>query len=82
MVEEKSSRKLEIYQQLFEASEDPMWLIVDGKFEVSNRAAVKTLGYNSRSELESTHPSELSPEFQPDGQSSFDKANEIGRAHV
>ncbi len=39
MVEEKGSGKLEIYQQLFEASEDPMWLIVDGKFEVSNKAA-------------------------------------------
>lgn len=54
-----------------------MWLIVDHKFEICNDAAVRALGYSSQSELQSTHPSQLSPEYQPDGQSSFEKAEEL-----
>jgi PAS domain S-box-containing protein len=67
----------EKYRLLFEASDDPMWLIVDQKFENCNDAAVRVLGYSSEKELQSTHPSQLSPEFQPDGQSSFSKAEKL-----
>ncbi len=35
------------------------------------------LRYATRDELLQTHPSELSPEFQPDGRVSFEKANEM-----
>ena len=54
-----------------------MWLIVDKNFEICNDAAVRVLGYSTQSELQSTHPSQLSPEYQDDGQSSFDKAEEM-----
>lgn len=64
----------EKYRLLFEASDDPMWLIVDQKFENCNGAAVRVLGYSSEKELQSTHPSQLSPEFQLDGEPSFSKA--------
>lgn len=65
------------YRLLFEGSTDAM-LIIDGeKFVDCNQATLDMLGMDSRKELFSTHPSQLSPEFQPDGRSSFDKANEM-----
>ncbi len=63
------------YRTLFDKSDDPMWLIIDDQFELCNESSVKVLGYANQAELQHTHPSELSPEFQADGQSSFEKAN-------
>ncbi len=65
------------YRQLFERSADAN-LILDGdKFVDCNEATVRMLRYESKEALLQTHPSELSPEFQADGRSSFEKANEI-----
>ena len=65
------------YRQLFERSADAN-LIIDGDtFVDCNEATVKMLRYATRAELLQTHPSELSPEFQPDGRISFEKANEM-----
>lgn len=65
------------FRDLFDRSPDPCWLIEGNVFKDCNLAAVEILGYGSREELLSTHPSKLSPEFQPDGLSSFDKAEEM-----
>jgi diguanylate cyclase (GGDEF)-like protein/PAS domain S-box-containing protein len=65
----------EKYRRLFEMSEDPMWLIVGNQFVMANRAASRVLGYDSATMLAELHPSLLSPERQPDGQSSRDKAD-------
>ncbi len=65
------------YEILFLASADAMLIIEDEKFVDCNQAALDMLGYEKREDLFSTHPSELSPEFQADGRSSFDKANEM-----
>lgn len=67
----------EKYRRLFELSEDPMWLIVNHRFTMANQAASRFLGYAGPDELVNTHPSELSPELQPDGKSSFVKAQEM-----
>lgn len=67
----------EKYRLLFEKSEDPMWVIYDNMFMLANHAAAHSLGYADEHELRSLHPSRISPEFQPDGMSSFDKANEM-----
>lgn len=65
------------FRDLFDRSPDPCWLI-DGKmFMDCNHAAVEILGYESREVLLATHPSKLSPELQPDGQPSFDKAERM-----
>ena len=64
-------------QQLFEASMDAMMWLENGLFIDCNQAAAKMLGYDSQSDLLAVHPSELSPALQPDGQSSFEKANAI-----
>jgi len=65
------------YWSLFEHSADAMLLIDGDKFVDFNQATLAMLGYASREELFSTHPSQLSPETQPDGRPSFDKANEM-----
>jgi PAS domain-containing protein len=70
----KSEKK---YKDLFEKSEDAILIIHNGKFVDCNQATVNMLRYNNKSELLNTHPSELSPEKQPDGKLSFAKANDL-----
>ncbi len=70
----KSEKK---YRDLFEKSDDAILIIKNGKFVDCNQATVKMLRYNNKKELLNTHPSELSPEKQPDGKSSFEKADEM-----
>ena len=76
-VEKALSESEEKYRLLFERSEDPMWIISKNKFEIANVAAAEILGYNNISELTNTHPSNISPEYQPNGNSSFEMANEM-----
>ncbi len=65
------------YRELFERSADAI-LIIDGDtFVDCNQATVDMLRYRTKRELLQTHPSELSPEKQPDGRDSFEKANEM-----
>ncbi|MDH3354185.1 MAG: PAS domain S-box protein, partial [Chromatiales bacterium] len=77
--EEELYESEEKYRLLFEKSEDPMWLISGTQFVMANQAAVNLLGYNSEDELTHTHPSELSPPIQSDGQPSMEKADEMMR---
>jgi len=65
------------YKDLFEKSDDAMLIIKNGRFVDCNRATVKMLRYKNKKELLNTHPSVLSPEFQPDGRPSFEKADEM-----
>ncbi|MCH8326568.1 MAG: PAS domain S-box protein [Bacteroidetes bacterium] len=69
-----------IYSNLiFDKSDDPILIIKNGKFIDCNAATVKMLRYKTKKELLDTHPSELSPEFQPDGKPSFEKADKMMR---
>lgn len=70
-------RQRDRYRYLFDSSADPILIIEDGRFTDCNQAAVVMLGYSDKSSLLSKHPSEISPEFQPDGKRSVDKANEM-----
>jgi len=70
----ESERK---YRTLFEQSADAILIIEGDRFVDCNSATVKMLGYKNREELLQTHPSQLSPQTQPDGRSSFEKANEL-----
>lgn len=65
------------FRQLFEASPDPAWIVIDNRFAACNDAAVETLGYATRQALLGVHPSMLSPPQQPDGMDSFDKAERM-----
>ncbi|HEX5801761.1 MAG TPA: bifunctional diguanylate cyclase/phosphodiesterase [Azospira sp.] len=62
---------------MFESSPDPVWIIEDERFVECNDAAVSMLGYASRDEFLDTHPSQLSPPVQPDGEDSFSKAERM-----
>lgn len=65
------------FRQLFDSSPDPVWIIDNRRFVECNQAAVDMLGYPDKRSLKNTHPSELSPERQPDGESSFAKAERM-----
>lgn len=70
---EKSESK---YRDIFEKSIDAVFILKDGHFVDCNEAALKMFGLD-RKTLFNTHPSQLSPELQPDGSSSFIKAEEM-----
>ncbi|RZB30779.1 MAG: hypothetical protein SRB1_03059 [Desulfobacteraceae bacterium Eth-SRB1] len=67
----------EKYRNLFEKAKDAILIIYNRKFVDCNQAAIEMLRYNNKDELLNTHPSELSPEKQPDGKMSFTKADEM-----
>jgi len=65
------------YKELFKKSADACLIIHNGLFVDCNQATVDMLGYKTKAEVLNTHPSVLSPEFQPDGQPSLAKADEL-----
>lgn len=65
------------YRLLFDNSLDAMLLIENETFIDCNQAALDMMGYDSKEDMLSTHPSDLSPETQSDGRSSFEKAEEL-----
>jgi hypothetical protein len=72
-----SSPAADLYRQYFERTGDAFLIIEGDTFVDCNQATVDMLRYRSRDDLLRTHPSELSPELQPDGRPSFEKANEM-----
>ena len=74
---EKALRESEEkYRILFEQSPDSYLIFMDGKFVDCNRAAEIMLR-GDRANIIGKTPSELSPEFQPDGRKSSDAAEQI-----
>ncbi|MBU1344955.1 MAG: PAS domain S-box protein [Proteobacteria bacterium] len=67
----------EKYRILFEKSKDAIFIIEDKTVVDCNPAAVDILGYASKAELLKKHPSELSPDNQPDGKNFFTKSKEM-----
>jgi len=67
------------YRTLFESSRDPIMTLAppSWKFTAGNAAAVEMFGAKDEAEFSSLRPWELSPEFQPDGKCSADKAIEM-----
>ncbi|MEA1892764.1 MAG: PAS domain S-box protein [Campylobacterota bacterium] len=75
--QQEVEKQKEAFETLYEKSSDGVLLIENGKFIDCNMSIVKMTGYNSKDELLNIHLSELSPEFQADGESSFEKANRM-----
>jgi len=65
------------YKEFYEHSQDGILIIENNMFIDCNKSIVKMLGYKNKKELLNVHPSSLSPEFQPDGESSYDKAQKM-----
>lgn len=61
---------------IFEGSSDALMLLtMDGRFFDCNSRTLKLFGFEKKAEFLSLHPSDLSPEFQPDGGDSETMAN-------
>lgn len=65
------------YKSLFEMSDDALLVIENFTFVDCNSSVLKMLGYKTKEELLNVHPSKLSPEYQPDGKLSYEKAQEM-----
>ncbi|GGF60018.1 hypothetical protein GCM10011332_12130 [Terasakiella brassicae] len=68
---------LDRYKLFFEASTDAMLTIQDDCFVDCNKAALKMLGLSDKQALKNLHPGDISPQRQPDGRLSFEKAGEM-----
>ncbi|MBI2418393.1 MAG: PAS domain S-box protein [Ignavibacteriales bacterium] len=64
----------EFFRNLFVESADPILLLSAEGFTNCNASTVAILGYSTKEELLNKSPWELSPEKQPDGQLSSEKA--------
>jgi PAS domain S-box-containing protein len=58
-------------------SEDPILIISEFNFADCNNATVSLLKYKNKEDVLMLHPSELSPDIQPDGRISSEKANDM-----
>lgn len=73
LAEEQLLESEKRFRRLFEASEDANLIIEDGKFVDFNNAALRMIGADREVVMNKT-PFALSPEYQPDGMRSVDKA--------
>lgn len=64
----------ESFRRLFNESADPVLLLDENGFVDFNHSAVSILGYNSKEEVINKTPWDISPEKQPEGKLSIDKA--------
>ncbi len=71
----------EKYRILFESSRDAIMLIAppDWLFTIGNKATLEMFGAKNEKEFYSKTPGDLSPEYQPDGQLSSEKAGKVIR---
>ncbi|MDP4285317.1 MAG: PAS domain S-box protein [Bacteroidota bacterium] len=67
----------ETFRRLFNESADSTLLLDDTGFTDCNQSAVSILGYSSRQEVLNKKPWDISPEKQPDGRLSSEKAKEM-----
>lgn len=65
------------YRTLFELSDEAIMTLEKEGLVDCNQATLKLFGYNKKSEFLNRHPSDMSPPFQPNGQSSRDGAEQI-----
>jgi PAS domain S-box-containing protein len=67
----------EMFRTLFDQSADMCMLLGDSGFTKVNSSTVTTLGFNDKSDILAKFPWQLSPEKQPDGTLSIEKAKSM-----
>lgn len=71
-------RKLNDYRRLFDEAEVAITILdQEGHFIDCNKAYYDLFGYMDKPILDNFHPNYLSPEKQPDGSNSYEKANKM-----
>ncbi|MFC1480221.1 PAS domain S-box protein [Candidatus Omnitrophota bacterium] len=77
-IEEDLRESRDKYERLYRSSLDAiMTLVPGGQFLSGNLATIKLFGCRDEDEFISKTPAELSPEYQPDGKPSSQKAQEM-----
>ena len=66
-----------MFKQIYGQSNDPMLIMKGHCFIDCNQAAAKILRLDDINDIRKTHPSEVSPEYQPDGILSYIKAERM-----
>lgn len=69
----QAERTLRLFQEMVESSADAIMIIEDHRVIACNTAATRLYGM-PRERLIGSHPAELSPEYQDDGESSYSAA--------
>ena len=64
-------------EDLFNRSDEATLVLEDEHFVNANQAALDLIGVSSIKIFKSLHPAMISPEYQPDGESSKNKADKI-----
>jgi len=77
VVEQALQESEKKYRKLFEQTADALLIVEGGDIIDCNQSTMNMLGYKSKDQLIAQHPSALSPERQPDGRDSHEKANEM-----
>ena len=70
----KIKEQKQVFETLYQKSADGVWLLKDNVFVDCNEAIVKMFKAKNKQELINISPADISPEFQPDGQSSYEKS--------
>ncbi len=65
------------FKKVFYNASDAILIISGDKFIDCNESTIKLLNAKNKEDVLITHPSYLSPKMQPDGRSSFEKANDM-----
>lgn len=74
---EQAEQEQQRFESLFEASNDGLVLASNGMFLNCNQSAVTMMGYDSKADLLRISPLALSPKYQPDGQLSKVKMQQM-----
>jgi len=65
------------FQNIFYKASEGKSILTDGVFTDCNEALVKLLGYENKDQVLNLTSSQLSPEYQPDGEKSLDKSMQM-----
>lgn len=65
------------YKTLYDTSSDAIMMLDSGKFLAANLSTIKMFGCKDEKEFARYAPADLSPEFQPDGMKSVEKAKQM-----
>ncbi|MBD5639760.1 diguanylate cyclase [Clostridium botulinum] len=65
------------FRNIFESSSDPILITLDNEIIDCNLAMIELLGYDSKSSILHKNPVQFSPEKQPNGESSEEKALQV-----
>ena len=76
-IETELAQQKESFESIFEYSSDGAFLLSEEGFIACNQSVIQMFKAKSKDEILQLHPSQISPELQPDGKSSYKKAEEM-----